>query len=183
MPSGQHGAAHQLRRLRIPLLVGRDGDLERGPADRAGEQIGLQRHALCRDGRSHGHGADRHGQRRKSAVESDVWVTTYWQLPKRLALADSDEPGGTNPGAAEKSKPKAVSLVDTSQGRKRRAELKWIGEEAITIAGLHKTCDHYRLSGDVQVDLWYDADRRLVRQESIDEGHKTVLQVKKIAAE
>jgi hypothetical protein len=58
-----------------------------------------------------------------------------------------------------------------------------IGEETLKIAGQRRVCTHYSVGGDVQVDLWYDESRRLVRMETIDQGHKTVLELMRLVDE
>ena len=78
---------------------------------------------------------------------------------------------------------KKVPLLDSDKGRKLHGELQRVGEETIVVAGDRLSCTHYQVTGDVQVDIWYDAHRRLVRQVSIDEGHKTVLELSKITNE
>ena len=38
--------------------------------------------------------------------------------------------------------------------------------------------NHYRITGKVNVDLWYDGSERLVRQEWIEQGHKTIVELR-----
>jgi hypothetical protein len=40
--------------------------------------------------------------------------------------------------------------------------------------------NHYKLTGKVNVDLWYDGSDRLVRQEWVESGHKTVLELVRV---
>jgi hypothetical protein len=37
--------------------------------------------------------------------------------------------------------------------------------------------NHYRLTGKMNIDLWYDGSERLVRQEWLEQGHKTVVEL------
>jgi hypothetical protein len=104
-----------------------------------------------------------------SRIPTDAWVTSYWQIPERLASA----PAFGRP----------VFLLDSDKGRKFRGTLKRIGEETLEAAGAQRACMHYRITGDVQVDLWYDASRRLVRQEAVESGHKIRLELTRLAAE
>jgi hypothetical protein len=124
---------------------------------------------------------------KKSQVEPDVWVTSYWRLPKYLVQTSAAAQQGVVPAGGNRTPgtkvPQAVSLLDSDKGRNLHGELTHVGDETITVAGKRKTCTHYRITGDVQVELWYDSSRRLVRQESIDDGHKTVLELARIAAE
>jgi hypothetical protein len=117
-----------------------------------------------------------------SQIESDVWVTSYWRLPDRLAQAGEGSvvpTGGRRP--ARESRTITIPLLDSDKGRTLSGEVKRIGEETVTVAGRKEPCTHFKITGDVQVDVWYDADRRLVRQESLDSGHKTVMELTRIA--
>ncbi|HEV3304258.1 MAG TPA: DUF6134 family protein [Planctomycetaceae bacterium] len=89
-----------------------------------------------------------------SLVSRDVWDTSYLLLPDRLARVDAA----------------AVVLLDSDKGRLLSGKIQLIGEE--TLAEGQKPCTHYRISGDAEVDVWFDASRRLVRQVSHERGHK-----------
>ena len=118
---------------------------------------------------------------------SHAWVTSYWRLPDHLAAAEDEASRGVVQAAAtsesEKPAPKHVALVDSDKGRVLKARLHRVGHELVHVGEKQVKCTRYRLSGDVQVDLWYDAARRLVRQESVEEGHKTRLELMKISTE
>ncbi|HEY2251053.1 MAG TPA: DUF6134 family protein [Planctomycetaceae bacterium] len=105
---------------------------------------------------------------KKSQLAADAWVTSYWRLPEHLMA---------------KNAPQSVSLLDSDKGQHLHGKLTYVGDETITVAGKRRSCVHYRIAGDVRVELWYDAARRLVRQESVDDGHKTLLELTRIAAE
>jgi hypothetical protein len=112
------------------------------------------------------------------AADPDVWVTSYWQIPERLADAANEDRGTIRRTSARTPKgPRTVLLLDSDQGKLLRGKLKSMGEETLTVAGRPQTCTHYRITGDVEVDVWYDASRRLVRQESVESGHKTLLEL------
>jgi hypothetical protein len=74
-------------------------------------------------------------------------------------------------------------LLDSDKGLKLRGEVQYVGKEMMTVAGNRQSCTHYRVSGEVQVELWYDKSQRLVRQEGVDSGHKTLLELTRLAAE
>jgi hypothetical protein len=98
------------------------------------------------------------GQERMS--RPDVWTTTYWRLP------DAKFRNGP------------VPLLDCDTGRSFAGRMEYVGANQISVAGQVQTCPHYRVTGDkLQVDLWYDAQERLVRQESIEDGHRTVFEL------
>lgn len=122
-----------------------------------------------------------------SPAAADVWATSYWQLPERLISADSEGDDAVIQAAATKpalkEAPRSVLLLDSDKGQTLKGELKRIGEEKITVAGRREPCTHYQITGGVQVDLWYDAARRLVRQETIDSGHKTLMELSRVSAE
>jgi hypothetical protein len=93
---------------------------------------------------------------------ANCWVTTYWRLPPANA------------------RNQAQTLLDADTGRVLTATLQYIGQSQIGIAGEVQNCSHYRLSGTVQADLWYDARDRLVRQEWIEDNHKAVLDLVRV---
>lgn len=97
------------------------------------------------------------GQERTAAA--DVWTTTYWSVPNARCHN------------------KKVPLLDSDTGRDIHATLEYLGGTSIKVLGQMKNCRHYRLSGDVKVEVWYDERGRLVREQSVDDGHVTVLEL------
>src|SRR5262249_35383311 len=99
-----------------------------------------------------------------SNFEPDVWVTSYWRLPNRLVQPGTDTGNGVVPAggrrAPQKEDTTTVVLLDSDKGQKLKGEVKRVGEEAITVAGKKTPCTHFRISGDVQVNLWYDSEQR-----------------------
>jgi hypothetical protein len=61
--------------------------------------------------------------------------------------------------------------------------LRRVGDETVVVAGRKKACSHYKLTGDVDVDLWYDAEQRLIRQVTVESGHKTVMELVRMTGE
>ena len=51
---------------------------------------------------------------------------------------------------------RAQSLINTQNGKVAKVTVTDLGDERITAAGRQIEARHYRLSGDVNVDLWYD---------------------------
>jgi hypothetical protein len=92
----------------------------------------------------------------ETLVSPDVWDTSYLFLPDRLNRV----------GAAN------VLLLDSDRGHRLVGKFQYVGEEKLDVAGGQPQCTHYHIGGDVQVDVWFDASRRLVRQESRESGHK-----------
>lgn len=89
----------------------------------------------------------------------DVWLTTYWRLPG---------PGQRN---------QAIALLDADTGKDIVARLQYVGPAQVNVAGQVQNMAHWRLTGGVQVELWYDGSERLVRQEFVEDGHRTVLEL------
>ncbi|MGQ0635399.1 MAG: DUF6134 family protein [Planctomycetaceae bacterium] len=120
-------------------------------------------------------------------ADAESWATSYWRLPARLAGDVAPAEDAVIPAGAEKpvGKPalQKVSLLDADKGRTLHGQMHRVGEDTVVVAGKRLPCTRYRLTGDVQVDLWYDSARRLVRQESVESGHKTVLRLLRITPE
>ena len=71
-----------------------------------------------------------------------------------------------------------MSIIDADCGRDLRAKVAFVGAEKASPAGQEQTVQHVRLTGkNVGIDLWYDEDRRLVRQEWVEDGHRTVVEL------
>ncbi|HVW00619.1 MAG TPA: DUF6134 family protein [Planctomycetaceae bacterium] len=102
--------------------------------------------------------------RQERMVRGDVWPTSYWKLP------------------ADARKRKELALIDADKGHDIAARMQFVANETVAVEGRRIACEHYRLSGAVQVDLWYDAEQRLVRQESIESGHKTTITLQRTEA-
>ena len=96
------------------------------------------------------------------AVQPDVWLTTYWRLPDA------------------KLRNQRLVLLDADTGQQLTATLSYVGNDQITVCGQPQTCAHYRLIGDKQADLWFDAQERLVRQEYVEDKHNVVHELTRI---
>ncbi len=100
------------------------------------------------------------GQERMARPET--WLTSYWTLPDA------------------KVREGAIPLLDADNGRELECRIQHVGTVQMPVAGQVQNVSHYRLTGKVQVDLWYDAAERLVRQEWVEEGHRTALELVRI---
>jgi hypothetical protein len=97
-------------------------------------------------------------EHRRSA---EVWTTSYWHLPANATG-------------------KGVALLEPDTGKKINGHLGYVGKVILAVLGHDTECRHFRLTGTPSpVDLWYDSERRLVRQDYLDDGHRTVLVLKK----
>jgi hypothetical protein len=89
----------------------------------------------------------------------DLWVTTYWRLPDA------------------KLRGQPLALLDGDTGKDMTGTLRYVDMQQLTVCGQPQNYAHYRLTGDVVVDFWYDGSDRLVRQEWIEDKHKAVLEL------
>jgi Family of unknown function (DUF6134) len=90
----------------------------------------------------------------------EVWVNTYWHLP------------------AAEIRGQEVPLLGCDTGKESTALLQqYAGVEKIGTAGRVRDCVHYRIMTNPPHDLWYDSQERLVRQEWVADGHRTVLEM------
>jgi hypothetical protein len=100
---------------------------------------------------------------RERQITGDAWPTTYWRLP------DAKFHNGS------------VTLLDADTGRDIKARLQFVDTTRLNIAGKPHQCRHFRVMADaMQVDLWYDNGGRLVRQETVEDGHPTVIEATSI---
>lgn len=100
---------------------------------------------------------------RTSVVPADVWTMSYWRLPPK------------------DQRPAEINLLDTDTGRIVRGRLQLIGPSVLAVAGTQVTVNRYSLTGGAQASLWFDTADRLVRQESIEEGHRTAIELVKVS--
>jgi hypothetical protein len=99
---------------------------------------------------------------RTSRIKPDVWTSSYWHMP----------------APAQRGAP--LGLLDVDTGRVLAIRFNVLGTVRLTVAGQPIDCTQCRVSGQSEADLWYDAQGRLVRQISIEDGHRTVLELKEI---
>ncbi len=91
---------------------------------------------------------------------ANAWLSSYWSQP------DAKLDGQT------------VPIIDADCGRDLRAKVDFVGAEKASPAGQEQTVQHVRLTGkNIAIDLWYDEAGQLVRQEWVEDGHKTVVQL------
>jgi hypothetical protein len=85
-----------------------------------------------------------------------AWPTTYWKLPPATG---------------------ALTLIDSDTGKLIPAKLEQVGEDKVRVLGKEQSATKYRLTGGVDVTLWYDAGGRLVRESFVESGHRTVFEL------
>jgi hypothetical protein len=89
----------------------------------------------------------------------DLWTTSCWQLPPAQYRNNN------------------VVLLGCDTGAEIQSRLQLVATEQIKVAGQTMTCTHYRVMKDVLHDVWYDAQERMVRDEWVSSGHKTVVEM------
>jgi hypothetical protein len=99
---------------------------------------------------------------RERVARPEVWLTSYWCLPD------------------PKLRDQTIPIIDADTGRDLDGKLQHVGAVQMRVAGEAQNVNHYRLTGKVDVDLWYDAAERIVRQEWIEDGHRTILELNKV---
>lgn len=93
---------------------------------------------------------------------ADVWVASYWREPDVRRVGQK------------------VTLLNADKGRQLTAVLEKLEPEVLTVDSAEVKASHYRMSGDVEVEVWYDRHGYVVRQELIEAGHRTVIELTKI---
>jgi Family of unknown function (DUF6134) len=94
---------------------------------------------------------------------ADVWTTTYWHLP------------------ALPNRKHTMDLLDVDTGKDIKSDFRFVAMQQLNVAGKVQNCSLCTLQGGgLDVKLWYDAQDRLVREESIEDGHTLVLELRDI---
>jgi hypothetical protein len=95
-------------------------------------------------------------------TDADVWVTSYWREPEPHKVGEK------------------LTLLEADKGRKLSGTLQRVGKDQLILDTKMVEATRYSLRGDVEVDLWYDSDKRLMRQHSVESGHKALLELLQI---
>jgi hypothetical protein len=74
-------------------------------------------------------------------VPADILPTSYWNYD----IVEADR------------------VLDTQKGRVMEIETRRVGEAEIWVDGRRVPARHYRMTGDIKLDLWYDADNQWVK--------------------
>jgi hypothetical protein len=99
---------------------------------------------------------------REHVAKAEAWVSSYWTLPDA------------------KLREGAIPVIDADNGRDMQGRLQFIGAAQITVAGQPQNVQHYRFNGPNRIELYYDAAQRLVRQDWVEDGHPTTLELARI---
>jgi hypothetical protein len=65
------------------------------------------------------------------------------------------------------------SMVEPDTGILRTVRLQFVGSETVAVEGHGVLCNHYRLSGELSAELWFDGEGRMVRQQTVEQGYPT----------
>lgn len=90
------------------------------------------------------------------------WLASYAQLPDAEA------------------RKRTLAIMDADSGKIVTGAMRYLGTQQVTVAGKNQNCFHYRITGPLVVEAWYDAQERLVRQEWTEDGHPCVLELSNI---
>jgi hypothetical protein len=93
-------------------------------------------------------------------MRGDVWATTYWRFPENAVTP--------------------MPLLDADTGRELNGTLELLGPSRVRVGDKTVNCTHYRLKHELAVDLWYDGQGRLLKQEWFEEGKHVVLELQSI---
>jgi hypothetical protein len=99
---------------------------------------------------------------RQIAAPVVAMTTDYWRLP---AMRGGEE---------------VVSAIDASTGAAKKVRINRVAESKVQLGNTAIPCTEYRLSGDVDAHVWLDSRGRVVRQQSVEDGHPTELRLTKI---
>jgi hypothetical protein len=102
-------------------------------------------------------------QGRETLKPADVWLSSYWALP-----------------AADRRN-RQLAVLDTDTGEDLPpVRLHYVGTDQKTFQGRLENFHHYRIVGKQTIDIWYDEKGRMVHQDRVEQGHRTVLQLMEI---
>jgi uncharacterized protein DUF6134 len=93
---------------------------------------------------------------------ADIWAASYWREPDAKRVGQK------------------VLVLDSDKGRQLTADLERLESETIKVGEDSIKAKRYRMRGDVEVDVWYDKDGYIVKQHSVESGHKTSLELTEI---
>ncbi|MGH7138994.1 MAG: DUF6134 family protein [Pirellulales bacterium] len=74
----------------------------------------------------------------------------------------------------------SLALMNADRGIVQTARVERLAPEPLNFGAQQITCSHYRFSGDVQAELWFDGQNRIVRQKGIEEGYPTELRLTRL---
>lgn len=91
-----------------------------------------------------------------------VWPMSFWKLP----------PPDSRNGP--------VDLLEIDNGRLHKSQLTQVGKTKLSVDGKMIEARQFQVRGGAMADLWYDSSDRLLRHETVNQGHPTVLHLLRI---
>jgi Family of unknown function (DUF6134) len=70
-----------------------------------------------------------------------------------------------------------IPVIRADLGTVVSAKFEKLGVEKVLIGRQEIRCTHYRFNAEPKVDLWFDGADRLVRQESVELGQRTIVEL------
>lgn len=96
------------------------------------------------------------------STAADVWVTSYWNEPEAQKVGQQ------------------LALLTADKGQMLTGTLERVGTEQLSVADESVNATRYQIRGDVEVDLWYDDEHRLIRQTARESGHRVLMELTEI---
>ncbi len=86
----------------------------------------------------------------------------------------SDAPLSLRPASLwDRSFNAQTELFDPANGKRLAVQTKDLGDEKLTVTGVAHDTHHYKISGDLDRDVWFDGDT-LVRMKLVGSDHSTI---------
>ncbi|MFO1020109.1 MAG: DUF6134 family protein [Planctomycetales bacterium] len=97
------------------------------------------------------------GERREG--QGAHFTSSYWKLPEKYIR--------------QRDKATQVYILDPDDGVAKKATLTYVRAENLRLRNGDQTSMRFRLTGEVDVHLWYDTQGLLLRQSFEEQGHLT----------
>lgn len=98
---------------------------------------------------------------RQAAAPRIDMTTNYWCLP-------------------DATRSQLLGVMNADRGTIHTVKLERLPAEPLAIGRQQVTCSRYRLSGDLEADLWFDGQNRIVRQKTIEDGYPTEVRLTRV---
>jgi len=89
-------------------------------------------------------------------------TTNYWRAPDM----------------SQRSK---QSFMNADRGTVHSVQIELLPAEQVMVDRRRIDCAHFRVSGDIEADLWFDDQDRIVGQKTIEDGYPTELRLVRIS--
>ena len=86
-----------------------------------------------------------------------VITNNYWRLPPAEMLD------------------KSIVVLSADTGKQHRLQFHRVTDQELILLTKRVTCQYYKVTGDLELELWFDGNGRLVRQIGKEEGRVTEL--------